>query len=49
MSKLDKDKANDTIKILMQLNETNLLLISGGAQMLLAKQESEKKKEKVGV
>lgn len=49
MSKLDKEKAKDTIKVLMQLDETNLLLISGGAQMLLAKQESEKKKEKAGV
>lgn len=49
MSKLDKDKAKDTVKILMQLDETNLLLISGGAQMLLAKQELDKKKEKAGV
>lgn len=49
MSKLDKDKAKDTVNILMQLNEKNLLLISGGAQMLLAKQEADKKKEKAGV
>lgn len=41
MGEVNKDTIKSTIKILMQLDELNLLLIAGGAQMLLTKQEIE--------
>lgn len=38
----EKEKIRRTVKILMQLNETNLLIIESGAGLLLTRQKMEK-------
>lgn len=37
----EKEKIRRTVKILMQLNETNLLIIESGAGLLLTRQKME--------
>lgn len=43
MKEQEKEKLRRTVKILVQLDETNLLIIESGAGLLLSRQKMDKK------
>lgn len=45
MKEQEKEKLRRTVKILVQLDETNLLIIESGAGLLLSRQKMDKKEK----